>query len=826
MYELQKKIPPSFLSSVTRRFYSELLLIGDSGVGKSCLLLRFSDDSFTPSFITTIGIDFKIRTIELDGKRIKLQIWDTAGQERFRTITTAYYRGAMGILLVYDVTDERSFKNIRNWFSNIEQHASEGVNKILIGNKCDWVEKKAITKEQGQALADEFGIKFLETSAKANINVEEAFFTLARDIKKRLIDTHAQEQQNTHNKRLELDNKNTKSNSGMEIESFETQGTTFSLDILALTNEARNTYGLRHQDYSRYRQYCTQKVHRLRKSLNFTHGKGKPFQKKEISNIAVNDVRYLRIVLFDTERAWSYAMELKRESRSSGDIRKKHHLIKRLKKAAKCGEQLEKLCSRDSNIVDTRTYFETQAYSALMSGYFLFEKQSWQAALDKFAAARTIYEKLSKAGSSHQEILCQSAIDDIDPNIRFCAFKLKLGTDSNTGVEDLVKITIGKNKGVGLDLLEAEVESVLAQTRQEKAAALTSISWRGRVVPLKNADLAICILRAREATTNLENASDANAEEATKMELFDFLLEAYGDAEKFAKNAVKEDAEATAKIKSSKSEQISADLNFVYNYVAYNYLSRRIQRNLMLVSSLQLSLENHEHVEERFIGGKYQDIVKLYDNVLQSLTEIGDLSAVQNDVNLSREIDSKIWYYKAWRTLYVASAYSALNKEWEAILLYERAKEYNAQARASLSQLILDKDDILVVTSKEISELENILRGLKCKARAAWHIGLDSNVTKKMSELSFDDKSKADGNIDNREEPSLNKRLSQYPSSLSMKNVRLIDFPPEFTPIPAKPLFFDIAFNYVDFPSTLPQRAGRKAPTSLGNIFNKLWGAN
>lgn len=90
----------------------KLLLIGDSGVGKSCCLLRFSEDSFTPSFITTIGIDFKIRTIELDGKRVKLQIWDTAGQERFRTITTAYYRGAMGILLVYDVTDERSFSSM------------------------------------------------------------------------------------------------------------------------------------------------------------------------------------------------------------------------------------------------------------------------------------------------------------------------------------------------------------------------------------------------------------------------------------------------------------------------------------------------------------------------------------------------------------------------------------------------------------------------------------------------------------------------------------------------------------------------------------------
>jgi len=168
----------------------KLLLIGDSGVGKSCLLLRFSDDTFTTSFITTIGIDFKIRTVELDGKRIKLQIWDTAGQERFRTITTAYYRGAMGILLVYDVTDESSFNNIRNWMKNIEQHASDSVNRILVGNKADMDEsKRAIPTSKGQALADEYGIKFFETSAKTNQNVEQVFFSIAKDIKQRLTET-------------------------------------------------------------------------------------------------------------------------------------------------------------------------------------------------------------------------------------------------------------------------------------------------------------------------------------------------------------------------------------------------------------------------------------------------------------------------------------------------------------------------------------------------------------------------------------------------------------------------------------------------------------
>ncbi|KAF1837292.1 NCA2-domain-containing protein [Decorospora gaudefroyi] len=179
-----------------RRIFHDLLVEVDelvdvrSGLQRQQKVVeRIREDSFTPSFITTIGIDFKIRTIELDGKRVKLQIWDTAGQERFRTITTAYYRGAMGILLVYDVTDERSFNNIRTWFSNVEQHATEGVNKILIGNKCDWEEKRAVSTEQGQALADELGIPFLEVSAKSNINVDQAFYSLAGDIKKRLIDT-------------------------------------------------------------------------------------------------------------------------------------------------------------------------------------------------------------------------------------------------------------------------------------------------------------------------------------------------------------------------------------------------------------------------------------------------------------------------------------------------------------------------------------------------------------------------------------------------------------------------------------------------------------
>jgi len=167
----------------TYDFLFKLLLIGDSGVGKTCVLFRFAEDAFNSTFISTIGIDFKIRTIEMDGKKIKLQIWDTAGQERFRTITTAYYRGAMGIMLVYDITNEKSFDNIKNWIRNIEEHATSDVEKMVLGNKCDMNDRRQVSKERGEQLAIEYGIKFMETSAKASINVEEAFLTLARDIK-------------------------------------------------------------------------------------------------------------------------------------------------------------------------------------------------------------------------------------------------------------------------------------------------------------------------------------------------------------------------------------------------------------------------------------------------------------------------------------------------------------------------------------------------------------------------------------------------------------------------------------------------------------------
>ena len=160
----------------------KILTIGESAVGKTCILLRFTDNKFLKTHLTTIGIDYKSKTIKVKDFSVKLKIWDTAGQERFRNITQQYYKGADGILLVYDVTERNSFEKVREWMRNIQQNTSrDKIGIILVGNKCD-LEERQVTTEEGESLAKEFGVLFFETSAYKDININECFESLVGEI--------------------------------------------------------------------------------------------------------------------------------------------------------------------------------------------------------------------------------------------------------------------------------------------------------------------------------------------------------------------------------------------------------------------------------------------------------------------------------------------------------------------------------------------------------------------------------------------------------------------------------------------------------------------
>ena len=169
---------------MTEDIVYKVLLLGDSTVGKTCFLLRYCDKTFQDAHLSTIGLDYRVKTMTLkNNKNIKLQIWDTAGQDRFRAITKNYYKGANGIILIYDVTNLQTYENVKNWITQIREETNPNVVIYLAGNKIDIPEEERVVKtEEGKEIANEYKLQFKETSAKDGINVNEVFQELVEKI--------------------------------------------------------------------------------------------------------------------------------------------------------------------------------------------------------------------------------------------------------------------------------------------------------------------------------------------------------------------------------------------------------------------------------------------------------------------------------------------------------------------------------------------------------------------------------------------------------------------------------------------------------------------
>ncbi|KAI9592666.1 hypothetical protein BDF19DRAFT_425071 [Syncephalis fuscata] len=571
---------------------------------------------------------------------------------------------------------------------------------------------------------------------------------------------------------------------------------TFQFDILSFVHEARNTYGLRHEDYQRYRQYCARKLQRLRKALSFVQTKGRKFHKRVVEENVLTDVRFLELALVDCERAWATAMELKVYARD--EPRKQYHMIRRLRKATGLAQQFVALCNVDSGRVDVRTALDAKAYAAWIEGILHVEQRAWQSGLNQLTVASVIYERMAQTGTAYQENLCQAMMDQIEPNIRLCIYHLRLKEGER---ETKTRETAAISRLPELKQLQT------SESRVSSADVITdTFEWRNYTMPLINEQLRTALSQIHEAEANF-NIKDININDAdvtkTAMSTYKAVLEAYTRLERIARRLVKEDEASSAKIRSSKSEQRSLALRRIHDFAVYRRLQHTIHRQAILASAVEHRVKTQQaepSLGSRMKRAKWSDAVKLQGDIIQA-----------NDVALTQEVEASIKFYRAELCRYVVEGHAHEQRFSEAFALLDRVQEYLRQAKSDKVETI-DKDALF--SAESLKATEQAVCATQLRLQATWTIYSNQKsptLSDQMAALSLQ-------NADNDKAPSTSIKtgVSTHETSLS--------FPPNMQPVSVKPVFFDLALNYIDYDAdTIATRGGKKGQGITG-LLGGLWG--
>ncbi|XP_011161227.1 signal recognition particle subunit SRP68 [Solenopsis invicta] len=544
---------------------------------------------------------------------------------------------------------------------------------------------------------------------------------------------------------------------------------TYSLEILKIIKEAQQQHGLRHGDYQRYRGYCSRRLRRLRKVLKVPQGDRRHFKRKDITATMVSEDKFLQVPLIMAERAWSYAMQLRQESNT--EPRKKFHLISRLKKAAAYSLQLQDLIENIN--CDARTKLEAQAYVAWINGSLQFELQLWKQAMENLKKAQVVYGNLASALPELEQVVYKARVEELAPSLRYCAYNI----GDTSAMDDLMQMR-GQLSGE----LMASLDSLIAQTR-EKQANVEEVTWRGKscgTVPPRAAGLIIADSRLNQA---LERAATNQA----KIDLLEAHLIDCKDALLAVRDHFKTD------LKSKENDKWSPPQHLI-NYLQYIRLSRTLERNLMLVK-----------VADESEKAKAQDIVRLYEAALHNLVEISQL---QDDAEFLEEQEAKTKCYRAFRCFYMAQSLTNLHRWREAMALYQRSLQHVKDA--------VKYDKILPTALKEA------LRNLETSVEVAQYAAHAHSVLE-------DDQEEENGTSKfTKNKKPLYERLHEYREdpALLTKQPNVYKLPPPMRSIPCKPLFFDLAFNMVEFPD-LSHKMGdqaKRGQAGLTGFVKGLWG--
>ncbi|XP_050375843.1 uncharacterized protein LOC126793381 isoform X2 [Argentina anserina] len=580
------------------------------------------------------------------------------------------------------------------------------------------------------------------------------------------------ESQNQTTSAMEIDNQNP--NTSDQI------GPKFSINVLQLLKSAQMQHGLRHGDYTRYRRYCTARLRRLYKSLKFTHGRGR-YNRRAITELTVTEVRFLHVVLYTAERAWSHAME-KRQVPDGPNARQRIYLIGRLRKAVKWATLFAQLSAIKG---DSRTSLEAEAYASFMKGNLLFEQdRNWDTALLNFKSARAVYEELAKYGDLENQVLCRERVEELEPSIRYCLHKIG---ESNLQGSELLHI--GEMEGPALDLFKAKLEAVMDEARSQQAASMTEFHWLGHRFPISNAKTRVSILKAQELEKDVLGSSANSLPTEKRLAIFDKIFTAYHEARSFIRSDL---------VNAGGSENVKEDLNGLDTAVSAVLGQRTIERNQLLVSIAKSKLtKRRDDKNERTT--KPEELVRLYDLLLQNTADLSDLvSSVKSEgrAAYAAECERKSLAFRAERCFFLGRSYSLAGKRVEAYVLYCRARSLAEDALHKFQAV--DSADQMVI--KELKLLCDECRSNSCIEHATGimeELKAPENLSKQISNIYI-------SGVDTKEKFLLEK-LEVYESAVGDSNVRsgarIEAFPPPFQTIPRNPIVLDLAYDHIEFPS-------------------------
>ncbi|KAF8446378.1 hypothetical protein L210DRAFT_3475101 [Boletus edulis BED1] len=563
-----------------------------------------------------------------------------------------------------------------------------------------------------------------------------------------------------------------------------------SFQALQLANEQRSAYGLRYNDFTRYRKHCGNRTHRLRSTLKMTHGKGKDFKKLPPMTTDIIKEGHLQLLLFEAERAWAHSQDLVAQAllptsvAHAGTLR--HSATGRFRRAVHWSTQLLSHCQSlyVSSRLKASSLIQATVYTLVVNGRFLRYRDDFEDAIIQLSVARSLLDELAeRAETSRDQALATLFADGIGPEIRYCAHEL--GREKAYDVDGIVKELAGRHRG---NIVEG-YDGLIKAFRGERAAGsgqdekqLETLMWEGQPVPVRNPELVDVLLKVQEAEGKIavpRDTGDGMVEGKKKgkglgskkgVAAFDAVLLALSDAEEVARKLL--EAQQNAGTVSAAAGG-TRDIQFVHGYIVYQLLSRRIQRDMVLVSTLLGShtprTESRSKTKEQVDARLYPAVVKLLDTVVQSLTQMRSLSNVDESPDLAAAIEARLTYTRARRCFFLAQCYVAVKKYGEALTLIQHATLHVRETRSVLATL----------------------SGITTPADASYPLGaasvdaLDSTLSSVAADMKNDWFAYNGGTLDGD--------LKTY----------------------KKPLFFDIGLNYVQLDmDRLMQRVGKAPPAT------------